>query len=247
MFKRIQLVMQEIALYHEENWLVNYLALLAGGMIIIFQVTEHMPVLFELNVNIVNYYFNVLVNLSIGYLASTIFYILVVYYPNRKKQKVVKVKTSILFARLQTQLRTITSVFVNAVGYNVDAREGVPAHYIDYINNIEIFDLMKQYIVPHPDGTTDGLSEVIRASSEIELLKARLVPYLAYMEQRELDLYANLEEIFIFENMDKLDRFPPKQYLLIKEFPDVVKVFYDCQLIVKGVKNEFVLYDKNIY
>lgn len=102
MCKKVKITMEEIALYHENNWLVNYLAIFAGMLIVLFQVTEDMPVLFNWNVDTVNYYFNILVNLSIGYLVSTIFFILVVYYPDRKKQKIIKVKTSILFARLQT-------------------------------------------------------------------------------------------------------------------------------------------------
>lgn len=237
--------MEEIALYHENNWLVNYLAIFAGMLIVLFQVTEDMPVLFNWNVDTVNYYFNILVNLSIGYLVSTIFFILVVYYPDRKKQKIIKVKTSILFARLQTQLRTITTIFVDSVGVAVDASGGVPEQYKRHIEQVDIFNLMKLYSVLHPDGTPDGLSEVVRASAEIESLKARLVPFLAYMDKRELNLYADLEEIFIFENMDSLDTFPPKQHLMTKEFPYIVAAFYDCQLIVKRVKNEFVSYESN--
>ena len=237
-------MLREVRLYHQENWIVNYLAIDALLIIFLFQTSQDMTVWFGINVETVNYYFEVFVNLSLGYLVSTIFYILVVYYPDRKKQKKVSAKTSILFARMQTQLRTITSIFIESVAFDVDATTKVSDKYKEHINNIDILELMGKLKVEQPDGQSTGLEEVIRASSEIESLKNRLIPFLAYMQSKELDLYADLEEIFIFENMDKLDVFPPKQYLFTQEFPTIVKTFYDCQLVVKGRINEFVVFDK---
>jgi hypothetical protein len=61
------------------------------------------------------------------------------------------------------------------------------------------------------------------------------------MDKNELRLYADLEEIFIFENMNKLDEWPPKQHLLSQEFCLIIEAFYDCQKIVQGKTKEFVI------
>ena len=49
------------------------------------------------------------------------------------------------------------------------------------------------------------------------------------MDIAEIKLYADLEDIFIFENMDKLDEWPPKEYLLAQDFQYVVAAYNDCQ------------------
>ena len=56
-----------------------------------------------------------------------------------------------------------------------------------------------------------------------------MVNYLDFMDIAEIKLYADLEDIFIFENMDKLDEWPPKEYLLAQDFQYVVAAYNDCQ------------------
>ncbi|WP_409582742.1 hypothetical protein [Vibrio rotiferianus] len=224
----------EVITYHKENKVVNYIMLACILVVVLCQISQDMPVLFGWNVNTVNYYKGVAGDLSIGYLVSAIFYILVVYYPQRKKQLIVKTKTSILFARLQTQLGTITSNFVNAIGIEVDASSGLPDEYNEKIDGMDVLSLMSKVESEGPWGTHTYLDEAINASAEIESLKTKLIPFLAYMDHQELDLYTDLEEIFIFENMDKLSEWPPKESLFTHEFSYIVSAYYKCQKVVTG-------------
>ncbi|MFA0570833.1 hypothetical protein [Vibrio gallaecicus] len=91
----------EIKLYFVSNWLVNAIAGIAVAIIVLFQIMNDMPVPQYLNAEVVNYYFDILVNLSLGYLVGTIFYILVVYYPERKKERKKERKELLLAQRPQ--------------------------------------------------------------------------------------------------------------------------------------------------
>ena len=68
-----------------------------------------------------------------------------------------------------------------------------------------------------------------------------LVQFLAFMDAAELKLYADLEEIFIFENMDKLDKWPyNKEELLGHEFQYIVEAYNDFQDILGFTKDPIV-------
>ena len=70
--------------YVTTNKLLNIILLLSIMVIVSFQVTKDWSVLFNLDVEVVNYYYQTLVNLSLGYIVSLMFFILVVYYPEKK-------------------------------------------------------------------------------------------------------------------------------------------------------------------
>lgn len=241
MFQRLKNVSSELRLYHSHNSLVNYLLLLAIVIIILVQASQDMPVLFGWNAATVNFYLEVLINLSIGYIVSTIFYVLVVYYPHRKRVKVVKVRTRIIFSRLYYRLKSIADLLVSSVNLSVDASKRVPPSYTDTIRELDLLTILKNKEVVDPWGCSNALERVIRDSSEIISYKLMLVQFLAFMDAAELKLYADLEEIFIFENMDKLDKWPyNKEELLGHEFQYIVEAYNDCQDILSFTKDPIV-------
>ncbi len=194
-----------------------------------------MPPLFGLSVETANYYIDVLLNITIGYIVSTIFYVIVVYYPDRHKQASIRTKTHIIFARLQTSLNTVIDSVVESVGVELKAEESVPERYINIINQQDLIDLMERTETEDPvHGQRTKLEDFVRASNNIENLKSKLIPFIAYLDAKELEFYTIIEELFIFENVDDLYQFPPKTHLLAQEFPDIVQAYYDCQKIVQG-------------
>ena len=240
MFQRLKNAFSELRLYHSDNSLVNYLLLLAIFIIILVQASQNMPVLFGWNADVINFYLEVLVNLSIGYIISTLFYVLVVYYPHRKRAKLVNVRTRIIFSRLQTRLKSISNLLVSSVNLDIDASKGVPKSYTEDLRKLDIFALLKNKEVLDPWGCSNALEHLIRDSSDIISYKNMLVQFLSFMDSAEIKFYADLEEIFIFENMDKLDKWPPKGELLAHEFQYIVKAYNDCQSILGTTKYPIV-------
>ncbi len=124
-------VCREVKLYFSSNWLVNVIAGIAIIIIVFFQATSEASVPKYLNADVVNYYFEILVNLSLGYLVSAIFYILVVYYPERRTRIAVSAKTSILFSRVLVRLRTAIDSVLLAVDVRFEASEELPSKLTD--------------------------------------------------------------------------------------------------------------------
>lgn len=236
MLKSFRKLFSEVRCYHSSNSLVNYLLLLAIAIIALVQVSQTMPVLFGWHAASVNFYLDVLLNLSIGYVVSTIFYILVVYYPHRKRVRLVKARTYIIFARLQGRLSSIANLIVSSVNLSVDTSQGVPKSYNEILQEVDLFGLLQDKEVIDPWGSQNALDQIIRDSLDILSYKLILVHFLAFMDTDELKLYADLEEIFIFENMDKLDRWPPKDELLAHEFKYIVDAYNDCQNVLGTTK-----------
>lgn len=238
----------EIVKFYKGNRIVNFILVVSCIVIISFEITQDWPVLFGLNVAAVNYYYEIFIDLSIGYIVSTIFYVLVVYYPERKRNKAVNTKTSIIFARIQTNLRTAIDSFVTSVGVSIDTSNGVPEKYIEIIKGLEPFKLMKRNELNDQFyGRRSALDDFVRASDNIEVLKSKLVSFLAYISKEELDFYSNLEEILTFENTDKLEKLyspAPKEYLFLNEFIDIVITYHNCQMIVRGFCEEYEWHPK---
>ncbi|RBM24600.1 hypothetical protein DLR59_18680 [Vibrio tarriae] len=244
LIKRLKLlenINKAITQFVTTNKVVNAILLIAIFIIVGVEVSSNMPVLLGLDVDTINYYFNILVNLAIGYIVSTVFYVLVVYYPERKRKYLVQAKTSILFARLQTNLNTVIRSVVESANVKLDAECTIPKKYTDIIKQLDLIELMRQKQVEDPvHGKRFACDDFVRASNNIENLKSKLIPFIAYLEPKELELYADLEEILIFENVNDLDGFPPKSYLLVHDFSFIVAAYYDCQKLVQKGKCELV-------
>ncbi|MHA7229499.1 hypothetical protein ACVT98_09785 [Vibrio campbellii] len=233
--KIVKNLFEEIRLYSSTNKVVNTIFAMSLLVIVLIQLGESLPPAFGLSVEAANFYLDVLLNIAIGYIVSTIFYVIVVYYPDRQKKASISAKTRIIFARLQTSLRTVISSVVESVGVEFSAEDSVSVRYLNIIEQQNLIDLMEQIETEDPvHGKRTLLEDFVRASNNIENLKAKLIPFIAYLDSEELEFYTYLEELFIFENVNDLYQFPPKTHLLAHEFSDIVKAYYDCQKIVRG-------------
>ncbi len=225
--------MKEVFIFIKENIIVNVFLLLSVSIIVSFQLSKDTPVWFNWNTDIVNYYFDIVVNLSVGYLVSTIFYVLVVYYPDRKKKLAIKVKTSILFARLQTNLSEFIDCVLRSANQELKDGEDIENSYQPKIENLDLFNLMRNIKISDPfSGDISCLEKSIGAARSIEKIKNQLIPFIAYLENKELDLYLDLEDTFTFENFNDDERLFVKEYLVKHDFHLLVKQFNNCQRIV---------------
>ncbi|MGD1396520.1 hypothetical protein ACP6IB_26960 [Vibrio harveyi] len=226
-------VFKEVILYVKKNKLVNVAFLLAVSLIVSFQISKSMPVWFDWDVSVVNYYYDIGVNLSIGYIVSTIFYILVVYYPERKRCLAIKAKTSILFARLQNNLyEFIDSVLTSA---NVELRYGedIENSYQKKLEELDLISLMRNTTTYAPFGDyVSCLDKAIKSAKYIEQLKTNLIPFIIYLDDKELELYLELEDNFIFENFGDEEQLFIKEHIIKNEFHFLVAQFNACQRIV---------------
>jgi len=148
---------KEFLIYLKCNKIVNLLFVFSLCIIVICQIAENKPVWANLSADAVNFYLNIFLNLAIGYIVSTLFYILVVYYPERQKKKIIKAKTAILFARMQTLLSTSVDLFIESVNIEIDATDGVPDEYQKFIDAKDTIELMRQYEISDPWGTRSAL------------------------------------------------------------------------------------------
>lgn len=224
---------KEICLYFSKNKLVNLFLVLSVAVIVSFQLSMSMPVWYGWNVEVVNYYYNVGMNLSIGYIVSSVFYILVVYYPERKRKLAVKAKTSILFARLQTSMREFIDSVLASANVDLDVEEDIENSYQKKLLKLELMDLMRKTEASHPFGEyTTCLGKAIYSAKKIEVLKGSLVSFIAYLDDKELDFYLSLEDTFIYENFYDDEALFLKEMQIQHEFHSLVSQYYDCQRIV---------------
>ncbi|ELI6421303.1 hypothetical protein RRM51_000675 [Aeromonas veronii] len=224
---------KEICLYFSKNKLVNFFLVLSVAVIVSFQLSMSMPVWYNWNVEVVNYYYNVGVNLSMGYIVSTIFYVLVVYYPERKKKLAIKAKTFILFARLQTYISEFVNSVLASANVDLDIDDDIKNSYQEKLVKLELIDLMRKTKASHPFGEfTNCLEKAIYSAKKIEILKGSLVPFVSYLDDNELDLYLSLEDTFVYENFYDDEALCLKEMQIKSEFHYLVGQYYDCQKIV---------------
>ena len=74
-----------LELYLKDNKVLNLLLGISVCIILFKGLTFNMPVVLNLDYNIVNYFIDVMVNLAIGYITSLLFYIIVVFIPQTKR------------------------------------------------------------------------------------------------------------------------------------------------------------------
>ncbi|OCH12311.1 hypothetical protein [Aliivibrio fischeri] len=224
---------KEIILYIEKNKSVNALLIAALAIIVSFQLSKSMPALFNWNVDVVNYYYDIGVNLSISYIVSTIFYVLVVYYPERKKNLAIRAKTSILFARLQTNMGGFIDCVLQSANLDLKVDEDIESVYLKSLANIDLITCMRETRTDEPFvDNVSCLEKAINAAKKIELLKNSLIPFITYLNDDELDLYLELEDTFIFENFGEEKELFLKEYLIKSEFNLLVEQYNNCQKVV---------------
>ncbi len=219
--------------YVTTNKLLNIILLLSIMVIVSFQVTKDWSVLFNLDVEVVNYYYQTLVNLSLGYIVSLMFFILVVYYPEKKKKLIVRAKTSIIFARLQTNLSAYIFGTLEAFDIPFKSTDDIEGLFFKKYQNYDVLKILKAkknecYI----DMGSTVFDVIVNCSKRILNLKQDLVPFLMFMEMKEIEFYADLEEILIFENVQNVGGDLPVEKFFLDDFKYIVDVYTEVQKIV---------------
>lgn len=90
-------------------------------------------------------------------------------------------------------------------------------------------------------GTIFDLIE--NTSKKILNLRQSLVPFLMFMEDREIEFYADLEEILIFENISDFGIEPSVIYLFLDDLKYIIDIYNKVQKIV-GAHQISVKYER---
>ncbi|PAB61354.1 hypothetical protein [Anaeromicrobium sediminis] len=195
--------------YLRNHKFLNLLLILALLLIIINGFAYNSPVWFDLDYIIVNYFIDILVNLSIGYIVSLIFYILVVFIPDTKKEYQLKAKYMTTFGVIGSKIHNFILTVFKAIEFEVMPTDDVHSkwkiffehtdlHYINHlrnkVNKFEDIRLGTNHYETYYD-------KLIILSSQIELLKKDLIPFIAFFTENETDVYTDIEDRVIFSNI----------------------------------------------
>ncbi|MFA0570832.1 hypothetical protein [Vibrio gallaecicus] len=114
----------------------------------------------------------------------------------------------------------INSVLL-AVDVKFEASEELPNRLLDVLQKRDLIHSLKQKkLEDRHYGKRRALDDLVRASSELESLIEKLVPFIGYMETSELELYSVLEDILIFEYIGNMTIFLRlfKQIMIVRGF-----------------------------
>ena len=154
-------------------------------------------------------------------------------------------KTSILFARLQTYLRNY--IFETLEAFSIEFNEGddLRKSFINEASKCNAFDILNKPSNNGLFGEKQTSFKILTDNSKkIIALKNELIPFLMYINAKEIDFYTDLEEIFIFENINNLKDGFAVEALFYDDFEYVVQVFEKVQKIV-GTLQVKVYYKKD--
>lgn len=223
--------------YLADGVVLNFLLLVSMVVIVSFQVSKNWPVLFGLDAETVNYYYSVFVDLSLGYVVSLIFYVLVVYCPEKRRKLLVRAKTSIVFARLQTVLKAYIFSTLDAFDINFKSTDDIEKSFVEKAQKRDLVNVLKNKQNEVYLGMGDTVFDlIVQASIKIINLRQSLIPFLMFMEDDELDFYSDLEDILVFENVPMFGRGLAVDGLFWNEFKYVVDAYNKVQRIVGGTR-----------
>ena len=227
------------------NIYLNSIFIAAILTIVSFNETKDMPVIVPFDVDTVNYYYEIFVNFSIGYIISLLFYNLVVYYPEQKRKLTIKSKTATIIARLQTYLYQY--IFETFLAFDIPFKESddFETAFIQKAVQKDIYEVLSK---KSRDDTNEGKTsiQVISDCSQMIIkLKSELVPFLLFMDHKEVELYTDLEDIFIFENIYKLGRGEGISSLFFSDFEFVIDAYKTVEKLV-GAAQFKIEYDTDI-
>ncbi|CCU79636.1 hypothetical protein HSACCH_01473 [Halanaerobium saccharolyticum subsp. saccharolyticum DSM 6643] len=202
------------------NKMLLVLLLISIFIIISFGVTYNWEAIINLNVEIINYYYNILVDLSVGYIISLIFYFIVVYIPETNKKEKIEKETYLHFLRLNTHLRNLIFYIKRTFDYNDKNGDFFGKKWEEIFENIskeEVFRLLERdvssihYIAKHEElfeessETKSYYQEIVYYTNKINNLLDELNPYIFFLEDLELEIYTSLKTNLFLENVDNLN------------------------------------------
>lgn len=198
------------------------------------------------------YYYGLLRDLSLGYIISLLFYILVVFWPETKKKNLIKTKTNILFARLSTSLGKYIIATLAAFNIEIDENDDIIQKsksileenrdkiYLKLSREIDKADIELKF----EKNYSTYLDIITDNSSRIEKLTNDLIPFLPFLDKSELELYTEIEDILIFEYIPNLENEFGVYSLFVDEFQYIIKAYFNLREMVTGRKIK-IFYNKN--
>lgn len=227
--------------FWRECKLLIYLLVIFIGIIISYGITLNMPVIIDVDPQVVNYFYGKLVDLSVGYVVSLLFYFLVVYYPHHTKRRKLRSRTTVIFGRLQTYIKRYMDMCVEGLNirlgrYDANSYEKWSTYFKE--NRVDIFKKLNRELdedrATYVEG--DTYLEVIKdCANNIEHYKRELLPLLMYLNEPEMELYSLLEDIFIFEQLGKEKHIFPIDGLFITDFEYILESYSQVREVL-GIK-----------
>ena len=222
--------------YLKNNMALNVLLIVSILIIVSRDLSRNSNALFSWNVDTVNYYYNVFENLSIGFIVTLIFYIIVVYYPEEKKRFNVNVKLHRTLARLMNSLQGY--IYMTCSAFNVENGE-IKNDIIEKYREFNLHDILsKNNNIYEMENNSSYLDNLKISSKGIIKLKEDLLPFLVFMNDKESNAYAEIEDILIFESIDKLNLGPHFECLFFDDFNYIIEAYYSLQKAVGGMKSK---------
>jgi len=238
--------------YIKENKVLNYILILTLIIIILSPSFDKFISTLD-SYDLYNYYLQTFVNISLGFIVSLLFYIIVVFLPETKRKLSIKGKTHIIFARLQPSfinyIEATLGAFNLETGKNIDVLKQwkllvEKTENVYSILNREIDETEPDYIIKKDSGKY--LNLILKNSTKILKLKQELISFLIFLDEEEVDLYRDIEDLFIFENISDIENGICVDFLFLDEFPTIIEVYMKTQMIVKGKQSPLV-YNKRHY
>jgi len=237
-----------------KNKILILLLVICILIIVSYGITDNWPVIIDVDHELVNFYYGKLIDLCDGYIVSLVFYIIVVYCPEYKRRENIRCKTHTIFARMQTYLRKYIEMCLRGFQIEVLEDDNVQEKWGEHFNEvyIDIYSVLNREF----DDNLTEMSNSRYGDTYIEVLnscakniikyKSELIPFVMFLDEAETELYIELEELFIFEQITKGFNEIGAEALFIDEFTKIVECFYQTNDVV-GVKRQRITCELNEY
>lgn len=173
----------------KEKFILCFWGIISLILIALYLVTLDMPPVLNLTLEMANSIWNIIISLSTGYLISLIFYIMLVFeseYSEYKKRNNISKRVYKYYLRMNTYITEILYIIVENSNFNS----------IDDIINSDIeCENIKNTIEPLEE-------ELKKCAIEVDKNLHKIEPYLIYINDYAVNLFIEIQETFIFENIN---------------------------------------------
>ncbi|MEN9306455.1 MAG: hypothetical protein RL173_387 [Fibrobacterota bacterium] len=213
--------------------------LISISLMIFRRLCDHMPPIINLNAETVNYYWDILINVCISYIASIIFYLVVVYFPEQRRNNTIRTKTHMLIVNINSCMTSFLDETFNAFDYRFEETEELAKLFHENFSEMHPFKILKASIAIN--GNFDYYENeggnrydiILRKSETIIQKKNEMVAYLPYLNKEELDFYAQLEDAPIFRNMKDLETGLGYEFFFYESLDEILALIRMSEKILK--------------
>lgn len=177
-----------------------------------------------------NYYWDILINIGISYIAGFFFYLLIVYIPDQRRRKNVEVSLKIHFAAIYRNACVYLDETFIAFDFEFDETTNLQQTFVTSNSDKDPYKILSNSIAKsdffyyYEEPYKNRFEIILEASDNILKNKCKLVPYIAYMNREELNCYSILEDIRIFDQIHKLSSIGYYFFDTLDEILELIKV-----------------------